>query len=60
MQKRVKSKSPSEQLRDKERSRQFRARRRLFDEEELKQEMQEEAEPLKTSGRAKTRNESRI
>ena len=45
MQKRVKSKSPSKQLRDIERSRQFRARRPLFDEEGMKQEMQE-VEPL--------------
>ena len=46
MQKRVKSKSPSKQLRDNERSRQFHAKRRLFEEKGLKQEIQEEAEPL--------------
>ena len=46
VQKRVKRKSPSKQLQDNERSRQFRTKRRLFEEEELKQEMQEEAEPL--------------
>ena len=45
MQKRVKSKSPSKQLRDNERSRQFCAKRHLF-KEGLKQEMQEEAEWL--------------
>ena len=45
MQKRVKSKSPSKQLRDNERSRQFCAKRRLF-EERLKQEMQEETNRL--------------
>ena len=44
MQKRVKSKSPSKQLWDNERSRQFRAKRRLFEEERLKQETQEEGE----------------
>ena len=45
VQKRVKSKSPSKQLRDNERSRQFCAKRRLF-EEGLKQGMQEESERL--------------
>ena len=45
VQKRVKSKSPSKQLRDSERSRQFCAKRRLF-EEGSKQEMQEKANRL--------------
>ena len=45
VQERVKSKSPSKQLRDNERSRQFFVKRRLF-EEGLKQEMQEGTERL--------------
>ena len=46
MQKRIKSKSPSKQLRDNDRSRQFRAKRSLFEEGGLKQEIEEEAELL--------------